>query len=111
MRSEGRTRGPSEDLRGLCAAKDEERNFRRDAEADGSANGAKSTIDVEHRCGRLPNQRWVNGPRTHQHFASGRKERALVEAGDVVGNETRGGEAMVEDFDLDLSTVRVACER
>jgi hypothetical protein len=35
---------------------------------------------------------------------------ALVEAGDVVGDEARRAEAMVEDFDLDLSAVGVAGE-
>src|SRR5260370_28657542 len=38
---------------------------------------------------------------------SGREERALIKAGDVVGDESRGTQAMVEDFDLDLSAVRV----
>src|SRR5882762_300289 len=38
------------------------------------------------------------------------EKRALVEAGDVIGDEARGAEAMVEDFDLNLSAVGVAGE-
>src|SRR5712664_3486260 len=38
------------------------------------------------------------------------KERALVEAGDIVGDESRGAEAMVENFHLDLAAVGVAGE-
>src|SRR5437879_7638160 len=39
------------------------------------------------------------------------KERALVEAGDIVGDEARGAEAMVENFHLNLAAVGVAGER
>src|SRR6266404_8837815 len=40
-----------------------------------------------------------------------REKRALVEAGDVIGDEARGAEAMVEDFHLDLAAVGVPGER
>src|SRR5437899_11560617 len=40
-----------------------------------------------------------------------REKRALVEAGDIIGDETRGAEAMIEDFHLDLAAVGVAGER
>src|SRR5882762_6408677 len=39
------------------------------------------------------------------------EKRALVEAGDVIGDEARGAEAMIEDFHLDLAAVGVAGER
>src|SRR5882672_1914277 len=41
----------------------------------------------------------------------GAKERALVEAGDVIGDEARGAEAVVENLHLNLAAVRVASER
>jgi len=35
------------------------------------------------------------------------EKRALVETGDVISDETRGAEAMIEDFHLDLAAVSV----
>ena len=39
------------------------------------------------------------------------EERAGVAAGDVIADEARGTEAMIENFDLDLAAVGVAGER
>ena len=41
----------------------------------------------------------------------GGEQRALVESGDVIGDEAGGAEAMIEDFHLDLAAVGVAGER
>src|SRR6266852_2999382 len=39
------------------------------------------------------------------------EKRALVKAGDVIGDEASGAEAMIKDFHLDLAAVGVAGER
>src|SRR5580765_1888888 len=41
----------------------------------------------------------------------GSEERAHVKSGDVVGDESRGTKAMVEDFHLNLAAMRVTSER
>src|SRR5882724_3114295 len=100
-------------LRGrLGAAKDEQRDFRRNAEADGSADGAEAAVDVDvgHGSRMHGHRRLVTG-RGSTLVDGCREQRALVESGDVIGDETRGTEAMVEDFHLDLAAMRVACER
>src|SRR5260370_23444806 len=48
--------------------------------------------------------------RSGTFIESGREERALVKAGDVVGDESRGAQAMVEDFDRNLAAVGVTGE-
>ena len=40
----------------------------------------------------------------------GHEQRPVVEAGDVIGDEARGAEADVKDFDLNLAAVVVAGE-
>src|SRR5882724_2317474 len=100
-------------LRGrLGAAKDEQRNFWRNAEADGSADGAEAAIHVDAGHGRRMHghRRLVTG--RGSTFVDGCREKwALVEAGDIVGDEARGAKTMVEDFHLDLAAVSVAGER
>src|SRR5258708_17667288 len=49
--------------------------------------------------------------RSGAFIGSGGEERTLVKAGDVVGDEARGAETMVEDFDLDLSAMGMTGER
>ena len=45
--------------------------------------------------------------RSSAFIRGGRKKQALIKTGDVVGNEARGAQAMVENLDLDLSSVGV----
>src|SRR5882724_7883765 len=106
----GKDRGQGK--RRLDAAKDEQRDFRRHAKADGSADGAESAIHVDAGHGRRMHghRRLVTG-RGSAFIERSRKKGALVQAGDVIGDKTRGAEAVIEDFHLDLAAVGVAGER
>ncbi len=99
----------------LGGAKDNQADFGRDAQAYWSADRAEAAIHVNMRHGRRSRgeergaERQSGGDVRSGAFIGGRREeRALVEAGDIVGDEARGAEAMVENFDLDLSAVGVA---
>ena len=102
----------------LGGAEDDQADFGRDAQAYWSADGAKAAIDVNVRHGneRQSGERRAEsasggGVRSGAIIERRGEKRALIEAGDVIGDEARGAEAMVEDFDLDLSAVGVAGER
>src|SRR5712692_3982525 len=113
-KTESASRG--EDL--LGGAKDDEADFGRDAQAYWSADSTQAAVDVDMRHGRRSGgeERGAERPsggrvRGSAFIGSGGEQGALVEAGDVVGDEARGAQAMVEDFDLDLSAMGVAGER
>src|SRR5713101_4431214 len=113
-KTESASRG--EDL--LGGAKDDEADFGRDAQAYWSADRTQAAVDVDMRHGRRSGgeERGAERPsggrvRGSAFIGSGGEQGALVEAGDVVGDEARGAQAMVEDFDLDLSAMGVAGER
>src|SRR4029077_15182940 len=102
----------------LGGAKDDQADFGRDAQAYWSADSAKAAIhvDMSHRGRGRGEERGTEQPSgggvgSSAFIESGREEGALVEAGDVVRDEARGTEAMVENFDLDLSAVSVTGER
>ena len=102
---------------GLSTAQDNQTDFRRHAQAYGCADGAEAAVDVEVRHGgRLRGEeRWAEGSRRARGGrgavpGSGRKKRTVVEAGDVVGDEARGAETMVENLHLDLAAVSVTRE-
>src|SRR5713101_2374730 len=106
---------PGEDQ--LGGAKDDQADFGRYAEAYWSADGAESAVHVDVRHGRRrrgeerrAERQSGGGVRSGAFIGGGREERALVRTSDVVGDEARGAEAMVENFDLDLSAVGVASE-
>jgi hypothetical protein len=99
----------------LGSAQYNQSDFRWHAQTHGGADCAKAAIDVNicHPRRRGGERQW-NGTMSRGSslpVGSGRKKRALVQTGDVVGDEARGAEAMVEDFDLDLATVGVAGKR
>src|SRR5260370_31047541 len=98
----------------LGGTEDDETDFGRQAEANGSADRTQSTVHVDMGHGRRLRSEERRAERSSGArvrsgtiIESGREERALIKAGDVVGDESRGAQAMVEDFDLDLSAVRV----
>jgi hypothetical protein len=102
----------------LGSAKDDQADFWRDAQAYWSADGAKAAIhvDMSHWTRSGGEERRAEcasgrGVRSGAVIRGRRKERALVKAGDIVGDEARGAEAMVEDFDLDLPAMSVTGER
>src|SRR5467141_3286961 len=90
------------------AAEDQECDLGRDADPDGSADRSEAAIDVETRGWTLENQTWQISLRNDGLRRS--KKRTLVKAGDVVGTNALGAEAMVKDFHLDLAAVGVASE-
>src|SRR5258708_6885125 len=103
--------------RGLSAAEDDETDFGRHAEAYGSADRAQATVHVDmHHGGRLRSEgrraERSSGARVRSgtFIESRREERALIKAGDVVGDESRGAQAMVEDFDLYLTAMGMTGE-
>src|SRR6266513_1829764 len=49
--------------------------------------------------------------RSSAFIRGGRKKQTLIKTGDVVGNEARGAQAMVENLNLDLSSVGVTGKR
>src|SRR5260370_21033544 len=98
----------------LGGTEDGERDVGRDAEENGSADRSQATVHVDMGHGRRLQSEERRAERSRgarvrsgTFIESGREERALIKAGDVVGDESRGTQAMVEDFDLDLSAVRV----
>src|SRR5258708_10916094 len=101
----------------LGSAEDNQADFRRDAQAHWGADGPKASVhvDVSHGEGSGGEERWAESPGdgsvgSSAFIGSRSEKRALIKAGDVVGDKARGAQAMVEDFDLDLSTVGVAGE-
>src|SRR5260370_33099721 len=102
---------------GLGAPEDDETDFGRHAEAYGSADRSQASVHVDMGHGRLLRREGRRAERSSRGsvrsgtiIESGREERALIKAGDVVGDESRGTQAMVEDFDLNLSAVGVTRE-
>src|SRR5258708_37632261 len=86
--------------RGLSAAEDDETDFGRHAEAYGSADRAQATVHVDMGHGRRlrSEERRAEGSsrgsvRSGTIIEGGREERALIKAGDVVGDESRGTQA------------------
>lgn len=99
----------------LGGAKDNQTDFGRDAQAYWSADSPEAAIhvDMSHRGRGRGEERGAENPgddgvRSGAFLESRGEERALVESGNIVGDEARGAEAMVEDLDLDLSAVGVA---
>ena len=94
--------------RRLSAAQREQRNFRRHAEPHWSADGAESAVHINRGVRAVQScgvQEFLRGD------GLGRSEqRPHVETGDVVGDEARGTQAVVENFDLNLAAVSVAGE-
>src|SRR5206468_7992161 len=90
-------------------AQREQGNFRRYTETNWSANSAQSAIYVDRRVRTL--QR-----RSVQEFLRGdclrrSKQRTDIEPSHIVGDKTRGTEAVVENFDLNLTTVCMTSKR
>src|SRR5260370_8877806 len=97
---------------GLGAPEDDETDFGRHAEANGSADRTQAPVHVDMGHGRRLRSadRRAEGSsgarvRSGTIIESGREERALIKAGDVGGDESRGTQALVEHFDLNLSAV------
>src|SRR5467141_911658 len=102
----------------LSRAQDNQANFGRDAEAYWGADSAQAAIhvDMSHWArsgGEERRAERASGRRVRSRTVSGgrRKERTLVKAGNVVGDEARWAQAMIKDFDLDLSAMGVTGER
>lgn len=93
----------------LCAAKEDQADLRRYAQTYWSADGAKAAVhvDARHRRGF-----WSEFPgrnnRTCALIGGRRKHGALIEAGDVIADEARGTEAVIQNFHLNLPAVGVA---
>jgi hypothetical protein len=93
------------------AAQDDEGYLRGNAQANWGTDGAQASIDVEARGLRLRICCEDIGGSTHQDFFGRLVQRPLEQAGDIVGDESRGRETVIENFHLDLAAVRVAGER
>src|SRR5262249_22509049 len=101
----------------LGSAKGQQRDFRRNAQAHRSAYGTEAAIHVQDRMAVLRIEvREVKACRLGRALPCAivlrrREQRTLVGTRNVVGDETRRTQAMVEDFDLNLTAVRVPGER
>ena len=99
---------------GLGTAEDDETDLGRYTEAYGSAHRSQTTVHVDMRHRRRGEGKERRAERLSGGSVRGstirgsrRKKRTLVKAGDIVGDKARGTEAVIENFDLYLSTVGV----
>src|SRR6266446_8710502 len=102
----------------LRASEREQRDLRRNPKAHRSADGAEPAIHIESgkRRLRLAGYRGVIGCAVVYVFdganpVRGHGQRSEVRPGDVIGDEARGAQTMVQDFDLDLPAMGVTGER
>src|SRR6185437_13019073 len=95
----------------LAAAKDDQRNLGRHAEANRSAYGAQAAIDVETRCVRSRVGAGLVGLSLDVNLVRRLEQRPLEQSRNVIRDEPRRRQTVIENFHLDLPAVRVPRER
>src|SRR5450755_3948312 len=101
----------------LSAAQNDESDFRRNTDAHRRAYRAESPIDIN-RGQPFGSAFFVRNPRSlgislraaRGHIERRSEERALIMPRNVIGDEPRGAEAVIENLNLDLAAVGVSGE-